>query len=151
MVPPRQMLLVTFRNSVTAKAQSLHKGFSKDQAEAQVVPKWVIFHFYWKMTGNNSSVRGVCCLFRAEVVSRLVIRWWSRVKLGSGPSPNGSFWNETRLRAGRSAWGSMNIQIQSRSLSMHITLDSAVRWQLLNLEWVCLTCKKTMWAFRGKS
>lgn len=55
-VPPRQMLLVTFRNSLTTKAQSLHKGFSQDQRDTQFVPKWVIFHFYWKMTRNYSLI-----------------------------------------------------------------------------------------------
>lgn len=54
MVPPRQMLLVTFRNRLTTNAQTLHQGFSKDQTDTQFVPKSVFFHFYWKMTGNYS-------------------------------------------------------------------------------------------------
>lgn len=56
MIPPIHMLLVTFRNSLTTKAQSLHKGFSKDQADAQFGPKSVIFHFCWEMSGDHGLV-----------------------------------------------------------------------------------------------
>lgn len=52
MIPPRQMLLVTFSNSWTTKAPSPHKGFRKDQ----FVPMWEIFHFFRKMTGNSSLI-----------------------------------------------------------------------------------------------